>query len=157
MCCCRCRYLFFLQVKQDVLQGRLPVTFDEVAELSAYAVQCTCKHIAARRMEEGNVLFNNTLNTFYLWLYGVRHTILIVRKVTRCCHIGYSFRLAARVLLYAHPTGRIAHTTAFVTPVVEHWLEREIAEWVHHMKDRSDDPSRRYALTTELHLAPYSS
>ena len=22
-----------------------------------------------------------------------------------------------------HPTDRIAHTTAFVTPVVEHWLE----------------------------------
>ena len=31
-----------------------------------------------------------------------------------------------------HPTDRIAHTTAFVTPVVEHWLEREIAQWVHH-------------------------
>ena len=29
---------------------------------------------------------------------------------------------------------------AFVTPVVEHWLEREIAQWVHPMKDRSDDP-----------------
>ena len=28
-----------------------------------------------------------------------------------------------------HPTDRIAHTTAFVTPVVEHWLEREIAQW----------------------------
>ena len=27
-----------------------------------------------------------------------------------------------------HPTDRIAHTTAFVIPVVEHWLEREIAE-----------------------------
>ena len=40
-----------------------------------------------------------------------------------------------------HPTDRIAHTTAFFTPVVEHWLEREIAQWVHHMKDRSDDPS----------------
>ena len=26
---------------------------------------------------------------------------------------------------------------AFVTPVVEHWLEREIAQWVHPMKDRS--------------------
>ena len=26
---------------------------------------------------------------------------------------------------------RIAHTTAFVTPVVEHWLEWEIAQWVH--------------------------
>ena len=40
-----------------------------------------------------------------------------------------------------HPTGRITHTTAFVTPVVEHWLEREIVQWVHPMKDRSDDPS----------------
>ena len=27
-----------------------------------------------------------------------------------------------------HPTDRIAHTTAFVTPVVEHWQEREIAQ-----------------------------
>ena len=38
-----------------------------------------------------------------------------------CCHhIGYSFRLNARLLLYAD---RITHTTAFVTQVVEHWLE----------------------------------
>ena len=40
-----------------------------------------------------------------------------------------------------HPTDRIAHITAFVTPVVEHWLEQEIAQWVHPMKDLSDDPS----------------
>ena len=40
-----------------------------------------------------------------------------------------------------HHTDRIAYTTAFVTPFVVHWLEREIAQWVHHMKDRSDDPS----------------
>ena len=26
-----------------------------------------------------------------------------------------------------HPTDRITHTTAFVTPLVDHWLEREIA------------------------------
>ena len=32
-----------------------------------------------------------------IWL----RTILIVRKETCCCHIGYSFRLTARVLLYA--------------------------------------------------------
>ena len=31
-----------------------------------------------------------------------------------------------------HPIDRITHTTAFVTQVVEHWLEREIAQWVHH-------------------------
>ena len=27
-----------------------------------------------------------------------------------------------------HPTDRITHMTAFVTPVVEHWLEQEIAQ-----------------------------
>ena len=32
-----------------------------------------------------------------IWL----RTILIVRKETRCRHIGYSFRLTARALLYA--------------------------------------------------------
>ena len=32
-----------------------------------------------------------------------------------------------------HPTDRIAHTTAFVTPVVEHWLEREILLEVRQM------------------------
>ena len=40
--------------------------------------------------------------------------------------MSYSFQLAARILLYAYLTDRI------VTPVVEHWLEREIAQWVHH-------------------------
>ena len=45
----------------------------------------------------------------------------------------------------------IAHTTAFVTPVVDHWLEREIAQWAHPMKDRSDDPSHH-----ELMLLPQS-
>ena len=29
-----------------------------------------------------------------------------------------------------HPTDRIIHTTAIVTPVVEHWMQREIAQWV---------------------------
>ena len=31
-----------------------------------------------------------------------------------------------------HATDRIAHTMAFVTPIVEHWLEQEITQWVHH-------------------------
>ena len=34
-----------------------------------------------------------------------------------------------------HPTDRTAHTMAFVTPVMEHWLEQEIAQWVFPMKD----------------------
>ena len=58
-----------------------------------------------------------------IWL----RTILIVRKETRCRHIGYSFQ---GFFYMHHPTDKIAHTTAFVTPVVEHLPEREIAQWV---------------------------
>ena len=44
---------------------------------------------------------------------------------------------------------------AFVTPVVEHWLEREIAQWVHHEGSiRQPIALEVHALTTELHLAP---
>ena len=40
-----------------------------------------------------------------------------------------------------HPTDRIAHTTAFVIPVMEHWMEQKIAQMdPSTMKDRSDDP-----------------
>ena len=89
--------------------------------------------------KEGNVLFDNAINTFYLRLYGDRHMVKdhSNRKETRCCHIGYSFQLAARVLLYApsHIPQPLLH------PVMEHWLEQEIAQWVHPMKDRSDNPS----------------
>ena len=74
-------------------------------------------------------LFNDALNKFYLRLYGVSHMV----KDHSDSENGFFYM--------HHPTYRIAHTTTFVTPVVEHWLERDIAQWVHHMKDRSDDPS----------------
>ena len=53
--------------------------------------------------KEGNVLFNDALNTFYLRLFGVRHMVKdhSDNEETCCRHIGYSFRLTARVLLYA--------------------------------------------------------
>ena len=54
-----------------------------------------------------------------------------------------------------HPTDRITHTTAYVTPVMEHWLEREIAQWVHPMKDRSNDTSHHeQTLLSYLALVP---
>ena len=34
---------------------------------------CWSTIVFAQRRKEGNVLFNDVLNTFYLWLYGVRH------------------------------------------------------------------------------------
>ena len=49
-----------------------------------------------------------------------------------------------------HPSDRTTHTTAFVTPVVEHWLEREIVQWVHAMKGRSNDPSHHERMLLPL-------
>ena len=57
-------------------------------------------------MEGRKEIFYLTMNSTH-FIYGYMasdiwlRTILIVRKKTRCRHIGYSFRLTARVLLYA--------------------------------------------------------
>ena len=87
-----------------------------------------------------------------IWL----RTILIVRKETRCRHIGYSFRLTARVLLYApsHKQDSTCHGLCYTSsgalagtrnssmgPPHEGSIRRPIALWAN-------------ALTTELHLAP---
>ena len=51
-----------------------------------------------------------------------------------------------------HPTDRIAHTTAFVTPVVEVWLEREIAQWVHHEGSRVSEPKIKIATVQKFQI-----
>ena len=82
-------------------------------------------------MKEGIVLFNDALNTFYLRLYGVGHMVKDHSDSERGNPLpphGLLFPINRQGLFYMHhPTDRIAHTTAFGTPVVEHWLEREIA------------------------------
>ena len=45
---------------------------------------------------------------------------------------GLLFPISSKGSFMHHPTDRVIHTTAFGTPVVEYWLEREIAHWVHH-------------------------
>ena len=52
----------------------------------------------------------------------------MAREETRCRHMGYISDWQLGVFYMHHPTDRIAHTTVFVTPVVEQWLEREIAQ-----------------------------
>ncbi|KAL5282785.1 EPB41L4A family protein [Megaselia abdita] len=49
------RYQLFLQVKQDVLQSRLPVSFELAAELGAYAVQSELGDYDHRRHLKGYV------------------------------------------------------------------------------------------------------
>ena len=45
-----------------------------------------------------------------IWL----RTIVIVRKETRCRHMGYSFRLTARVLLWKEMFYLTTHSTHFI-------------------------------------------
>ena len=82
---------------------------------------------------------------FYLRLYGIRHMVKHhsdSEKGNLLLPHRLLFPISSKGSFYMHhPTDRIAHSTAFVTPVVEHCLEREITQWVHPMKDRSDDPS----------------
>ena len=113
------------------------------------------------------MFYLTTHSTHFIYDYMASNiwqtTIQIAREETRCRHMGYSFRLAARVILHASShrqdyTDRITHITAFVTPVVEHWLERYIAQWVHHEGSiRRPIAPWVNTLTTELHLAPSSS
>ena len=66
---------------------------------------CNCIKVSCAYRKEGNILFNDTFNTFYLWIYVVGHMVQDhsdSREETHCRHcMGYSFLLAARVLLYA--------------------------------------------------------
>ena len=110
--------------------------------------------ILVRCRKEGNVLFNNALNTFYLLLYGVRHMVKDHSDSKRGNPLPphrLLFPITSKGSFICIIPDRIIHTTAFVTPVVEHWLERKIAQWVHPMKDRSDDPSHH-----ERTLLPWS-
>ena len=56
---------------------------------------CLKNIVGYGQVKEGSVLFT------VIWPQTWLRTILIVRKETRCRHIGYSYRLTARVLLYA--------------------------------------------------------
>ena len=80
--------------------------------------------------KEGNVLFNDALDTFYLRLYGVKHMVKDHSDSERENPLP-----PHRLLFPINSKGsficiipQMTHATAFVTPVVEHWLEREIAQ-----------------------------
>ena len=90
---------------------------------------------------KGNALFN-THSTHYLRLYGVGHMVKDHSDSERGNPVPphrLLFSISSKGSFICIIPDRITHTTAFVTPVVDHWLEREIAQWVHPMKDRSND------------------
>ena len=62
-------------------------------------------HLTRKTNREREMFYLTTHSTHFIYGYVASdiwlRTILIVRKETHCCHIGYSYRLTARVLLYA--------------------------------------------------------
>ena len=67
-------------------------------------------------------LFNDALNTFYLRLYGVRHMVKnhsdSEREKPAAATAWATLSDYQQGFFYMHhPTDRITHTTAFVTPV----------------------------------------
>ena len=78
-----------------------------------------------RERKERNVLFNDTLNTFYLWLYDVGHMVKDHSDSERGNLLRphmLLFPISSKGSFICTIPQRIAHTNAFVTPVVEHWL-----------------------------------
>ena len=71
---------------------------------------------------------------FYLRLYGVRHMV----KDHSDSEKGNPLP-PHRLHLSINSKGSFICTIP--QTVVEHWLEREIAQWVHTMEDRCNDPS----------------
>ena len=83
--------------------------------------------------------FNDALSTFYLRLYGLRNMVKDhsdSEKGNPLPPHRLLFSISSKGYFICTILHRTAHTTPFVKSVVEHWLEREIAQWVHPMKDR---------------------
>ena len=105
-------------------------------------------------LQEGRklMLYLTTHSTHFIYSYMASdiwlRTILIERKETHCRHIGYSFRLTARVLLYApsHRQDSTYHSLCYTSRGALAGTRNRL------QKDWSYDPS--HLLTTELHLAP---
>ena len=115
------------------------------------------------------MFYLTTHSTHFIYSYMATNiwlrTILIVRKETRCLHMGYSFRLAAKVLLYvpSHRQDNTYHGLCYTTSGalagtrnssmsppwrIDRTTHRTMSERSYHgatslstMKDRSDDPS----------------
>ena len=94
-----CQILCPIRVAKWVVRCR---SFAESQSLASIVVKWVFNDLTERERE---MFYLTTHSTHFIYGYMASdiwlRTILIVRKETRCRHIGYSFRLTARVLLYA--------------------------------------------------------
>ena len=108
--------------------------------VSALCVADVCSWVPGTRKQkirEREMFYLTTHTTHFIYGYMASdiwlRTILIVRKETRCRHIGYSHRLTARVLLYA-PSHRQDNTyqgrkECFIPATDSHWPRQRLCPW----------------------------
>ena len=86
----------FIQVYPEVMSLGSTISFFIIVLI---------KYFSMFKEREREMFYLTTHSTHFIYGYMASdiwlRTILIVRKETRCHHIGYSYRLTARVLLYA--------------------------------------------------------
>ena len=115
------------------------------------------------RDREREMFYLTTHSTHFIYGYMASdmwlRTILIVRKETHCRHIGYSFWLTARVILYApsHRQDNTYHGLCYTSRGAlsgtrnssmgsphEGSIRRPIAPWANALTDGSAFVNRRY-------------
>ena len=116
-----------------------------------------------RRRKEGNVLFNDALNTFYLRLYGVRHMVkdhLDSERGNPLPPHGLLFPISSKGYLYAVSTLSIAvappppnifhqeGTKCFIKRRTQHILFTVKYVVRHMVKDHSDTDRGKPAAAT---------
>ena len=96
------------------------------------------------------------INIGYLCIKKKSHYIKILQCLTCCRHMGYSFRLAARVLLYAssHRQDKTYHGLYYTSRGALALTRNSSMGPPHEGSIRRPIAPFTNALTTELHLAP---
>ena len=102
------KYWFRLPSARNSIRMEAYTVLFNLTEANGYNVNWVSflkKKAYVIRFWEREMFYLTTHSTHFIYGYMASdiwlRTILIVRKETRCRHIGYSYRLAARVLLYA--------------------------------------------------------
>ena len=69
--------------------------------------------------------------TFHSWLCGVRHMVKKHSNIKRWNLLPpLLFPISSKISFICYPANRLVYNMTLITPVVEHWQEGEIAQWI---------------------------
>ena len=88
-----------------------------------FSIKLSFSSIGQDKSKEGHILFNEALNTFYSWLYGIRHMVKDHSDSERGNLLPpheLLFPINSNGSFICIIPDRITHTMALFTPVVEH-------------------------------------